>query len=43
MVYGPPPLRVDCRVLARPASARQALIEQFVEVTTRRLATVLAD
>jgi len=27
-------LRADCRVLAGPAAVRQALIEQFTDVTT---------
>ena len=38
-----PPLRLDCRVLAGPAAVRSALIQQFIDLTTERLATVLAD
>jgi hypothetical protein len=39
----PPTLGVDSRLLAGPAAVRWALVEQFVDLTTRRLATVLAD
>jgi hypothetical protein len=36
-------LRVDRHVLAGPAKVREALVEEFVDLTTRRIATMLAD
>jgi hypothetical protein len=37
------PLRADCGMLAEPAAVPQASVEQFINLTTRRLATVLTD